>query len=432
MATVLCAWELGAGLGHLTRLLPVARSLHDLGHDIILAILNRGAAKTVLEQTFPGFVTGNSAGYRLRVRQCPRWRADGLPEDGKLPASHSFADLLHLQGYHQTDRLGETSKFWLQLLRETKPDLILADWAPTLRLVNREITPFVMVGNGYSIPPGGCVLPPIRPWRSTVPPLTRAKEADVLRAVNILRNRLRGPTIDHVSDLLNGDRSYICTIPEFDPYERFRSEPTLAPFNVPDIRQFSHVSDRPKRRTLVYLPASNPQTETVLRAISRLGIPCDAYISGKGDTEVVKEAKSNIRISREPFDFEKVLSGYRLIIHHAGLGTAFAALTAGTPQLLFPARLEHAITAAGAERFGAAISDPASRASSLETVMGEIEQLLTDEAVWDSAFQTAQRLSRRPRLTTPEIILAGCLEFLKNGHRNMEDLPAAESTTTGR
>jgi UDP:flavonoid glycosyltransferase YjiC (YdhE family) len=42
MATILLTWELGAGLGHLVNLLPLARGLLQRGHRVYAAGSKRG------------------------------------------------------------------------------------------------------------------------------------------------------------------------------------------------------------------------------------------------------------------------------------------------------------------------------------------------------------------------------------------------------
>jgi hypothetical protein len=50
-------------------------------------------------------------------------------------------------------------------------------------------------------------------------------------------------------------------------------------------------------------------------------------------------------VLRDPPALAELLPRVRLVVHHAGLGTAHAALLAGTPQVVLPERLEHRVTA---------------------------------------------------------------------------------------
>ena len=77
-----------------------------------------------------------------------------------------------------------------------------------------------------------------------------------------------------------------------------------------------------------------------------------------------------------PVSFAKMLPEVRLVVHYAGLSTAIAAAKAGTPQLIAPWNLEHAVTARGvADAVGARlIADDASTA-----VVGKTARAMIDD-----------------------------------------------------
>ncbi len=50
MATILFAWELGGGMGHLTNIAPLARHLAQQGHEVAVALRDLSRAAIV----FPG------------------------------------------------------------------------------------------------------------------------------------------------------------------------------------------------------------------------------------------------------------------------------------------------------------------------------------------------------------------------------------------
>ncbi len=53
MARFLLAWELGGNLGHLAHLLPVALSLHELGHEVMFCVRDfADAAPSIAKQKF--------------------------------------------------------------------------------------------------------------------------------------------------------------------------------------------------------------------------------------------------------------------------------------------------------------------------------------------------------------------------------------------
>src|SRR4051812_1763215 len=50
MATILFAWELGAGFGHLAPYRTLAETLSDAGHRVIFAVQNVARAESILGQ----------------------------------------------------------------------------------------------------------------------------------------------------------------------------------------------------------------------------------------------------------------------------------------------------------------------------------------------------------------------------------------------
>ena len=90
MAKVLCAWELGGGLGHVQSLLSVARALAEQGHEPVCAFQNVIDGSTLWRDLpFP-------------VLQAPVWHNRAFPGGGFA----SFADILAYHGYAEADDLG--------------------------------------------------------------------------------------------------------------------------------------------------------------------------------------------------------------------------------------------------------------------------------------------------------------------------------------
>lgn len=412
MAQILCAWEFGSGLGHLTRLLPIARRLHDAGHDIVLAVPNPEGARPVLDKHFPAA----QGPFRLKVIAGTQWQ---IPQDDpelRTRPTHVLADVLTLFNYHDPKQLGQQTGVWQRIIKQYAPALILADFAPTLRLAHGDSTvPFVMTGNGYTMPPPGRVLPPIKPWQEGLYPFSRRNEAEVLRAMNMVRDGLRCSAVDHVGDMLNGDESFVCTIPEFDPYQRFRQQPVLVPFNVPLIERFSPVEARSETDAVfIYLPANHPQLKAVLGMAAALPYKVHVYVSGLPPEAVARLAGRNTSVHRKPLNFETELARFRLIIHHAGLATAYAAIRAGTPQLLLPVNLEHMITSHGARDMAGAEVIPARPDSKDDAeLIGKIREaalhLLQDRDLWQRVHDAARLVAKRPVTDGVGIIADACL-----------------------
>ena len=407
MPTILCTWELGAGLGHLNRLLPIARRLKEAGHNIVVAVPNLDAARPVVEKNFPE--AADSANGAVRIVQGYSWPAPTDPSARQVPTL-SLADVLRLFRFHEFDRLMAATERWAALLDSVAPDLILADFNPTLRLASEGRVPAVVLGNGYTVPPAGRPLPPMRPWQTDIPASSRMHEAEILQVANRVRVQRGGPAVDHLADLFSGERTFVCTIPEFDPYAAYRTVPTLVPFNVPSVATGPGVEHRQDAPLFVYLPANHPLLRAVFNAVGKIGVPCRAYISEADPELVARIAPRNVLIHRKPAPLGELLPQVRGIIHHAGLATAYAAVLAGVPQLVLPLNLEHSITARGLTTFGTAVAASALDANAPLDAL--LNRLLTDRMLWNATAEAARHVAARPVSGAIDTVLDGCLSLL--------------------
>lgn len=134
MPRILFTWEFGAGFGHLTRDLPLARVCRDAGHDVVFVVSNlRTAAKLLYKEGFSLF-------------QAPLLR----PENRQRPLPINYADMLMYEGFDDTMALDGALSSWCALFELVRPDLIVYNHAPTALLaaraikipvITREITP---------------------------------------------------------------------------------------------------------------------------------------------------------------------------------------------------------------------------------------------------------------------------------------------------
>lgn len=367
---VLFGWEFGAGLGHLTRFRPIGDRLVAEGAEVVLALQDIDRAGPFLDPA-----TGRPRpGYRLL--QAPRWNIPSDPAVRRIP-THSFADVLRLIGYGQRGSLARRLTAWEGILETVRPDVVVGDFSPTLNLAARGRVPGVAVGNGYTIPPPGRPMPPIRPWQDSLERFSLDHEAQLLDAANAaLRARDAAP-IDYLADAFSGDATFVFSLPLVDPYARFRTAPTLAPFNMPRGIRPRPWEERRAAGVFLYLPAGHAHLRTTLEALAASGAAGEAYV---GDLPAGAErqfAKPGLAVHAEPQDFAAVMPAVRLVIHHGGLSTAVAALMAGTPQLILPWNLEHLVTARAVEATGAAAIVPADRTDA-KTLVRAIRLLVED------------------------------------------------------
>ncbi len=139
MARIAIAWELGTALGHAGCFLPVARKLREMGHEVILIVRELHDMETLLR------------GQGFALLQAPIWLRSH-PELGQSPLNYS--DILARHGYLAAEGLMSLMRAWLGLWSLLRPDLIVAEYAPTALLSARAAAvPAVMLGTGFYSPP---------------------------------------------------------------------------------------------------------------------------------------------------------------------------------------------------------------------------------------------------------------------------------------
>lgn len=403
MTRVLFGWEFGGGLGHLATLLPIAKGLVG-SHEPVFAVKQLSNATSLLADQ--GEMVAAAT-----LLQAPRWPTQSKSK-GPEVLTHSLADTLKIHGYHDRGLLYGLARGWRGILRLVDPSLVIADYSPTLLLAARGVVPTIALGTGYSTPPGGRPLPPMRPWEKQLPATSRAAEREVLQAVQFVQRQLGCPAAAFLGDLFNGDRTFVCTIPEFDPYRDYREEPTLMPFNLPDFGLVRPLAERPEGRIFVYLPANHPHLVTTLAAIRKLRLTGDIFVPGLPEEVRRRFAAPSLIFHERPLALEQVLPGARVAIHHGGHATSYAALRSGTPQLLLINNLERLVTSYGLHQLNCAIAINADGKMEVDGMADCLRRLLQTDEIHRSAQAGAESLAARPATNPVKTILEACQDML--------------------
>ena len=89
MGTVLFAWEMGGGLGHIGPMKVLAEALTALGHRAVFIVKDITSSRTILGRKWP-------------ILQTPIGAAD---QPIRLGAAGTYADIMALRGFARTDAL---------------------------------------------------------------------------------------------------------------------------------------------------------------------------------------------------------------------------------------------------------------------------------------------------------------------------------------
>ena len=406
MATkrVLIAWELGGGLGHLTRLQPLVASLVETGFEVTLAVPSFHNLKDAL-----GGLIGSQR--RLRVIQAPVPKPLD-PAEFPPPAVHTLADVLVRRGLHIPERLFTAANHWHHILNSIKPSLTVSDFSPVLNFVTRKFAPLLVLGNGYTIPPSDMPLPPLLPWKHEVPEASRQNETAILKAVNIVCRANRLEPVVHLANLFRGQSTFVCTLPELDPYRGRRTDTYWSPPNIPTFDDIQSLHARPTKRILVYLPGNHPQLRNIFEAAEKLDLAGSAYLPAIAHDLKSSLGSHKLAIHGSPVSLSDQLPRVRLVVHHGGLATAHAALKSGTPQIVLPQSTEHYITSCGLGEFGACAMIPSAAEAGTEIFIKVFTALLEDPDVLKASSDIVTKCATLDPIATREAILGSCLGFL--------------------
>lgn len=320
MARILLAWELGGGLGHVANLRAVGQVLEGRGHECVYAMRSPLSGLRLL-------------GPSAEVVPAPVWTGPGAPPGFR---AQTFADILATQGWQNAEALEHMHRLWSSLLRLLSPDLVVAEYAPTLCLATRGRVPTLVFGNGFCTPPSHVDrFALLRPE----PGPELAEQGRILDNCNrVLATRGAAP-LDRLPQFLEGESRLICSLSAFDPYAGARDETLVGP-----VEAMAPASPRPASpRLFAYLSCEGQHGAEILQGLRASGLP-GVLVARSGHAQAERLlAGSAIEVSRRPLPFVREFPRSSVIVSHASLGTAQAALLAGRPQLTFPGDLEKSL-----------------------------------------------------------------------------------------
>jgi rhamnosyltransferase subunit B len=388
--TVLIAWELGGGMGHINRLMSVERELFASGHRPMFA-LRHTTDTAAVSRLFPGAL----------IVQAPFFRSVPKGPQDKGPLAFDYADILYRCGYESPEVLNPLVLTWQRLFDAAKPALIVCDHSPTTVLAAAGRVPVVHLGSGFATPPSGR---PFMVLTASASDGAKERAEQVLRSIQQVQSGLGAPSPKAVCELLGLAENYACCLPELDPYRSIRPEPALGPVEI-----LPQPHPRPEGAFLFgYLAGDFAPVRRVLESLAKAKTPCGIYVR-KAPPELGKSlAGSSVKLYDTPQKLPEALMAASAILHHGGLSTAETALALGRPQFLLPRYVEQTLTANAIQKMGCGLN-----LFQQKTDPGElIGQALNRGAYAKEAAAAASKIAER---RTPDVrarIVESCLKHL--------------------
>lgn len=329
--TILLAWELGGGMGHVTALVRLARRLKQFDVRLVAAVKNPAAANML-------------APIGVEILQAPLWPSASMTQ-ARIARSSSatMGDILATAGLADSAGLKRLLQDWDDQFLRIKPDLVVADMAPAAALVARGRVPLIMVGNGFTLPPSEMLrFPPLH--RQTSPAFDEDETLAVVNAVLKSRGQAR---LDWLPQIFAGDARLVLTFPLLDPYRSQRARPADGPVfesapqaSPQDGGIFAYFS-----RGYSLHPGVVP---ALMAHASQLRIHAPELSGAQADA--LKQAGAIVEAG--PVAPADALASVRLIVHFGGSGLAAEAIAAGVPQLILSMQVEQDLNGSALQAAG--------------------------------------------------------------------------------
>ena len=330
MATVLCVWEQGGNLGHLSNLRQPIEIALQLGHRVVLAARELHRVPEAL------------AGLRIELLPAP-FKQNVQPADQS--AFLSFTHILARQCFSSVAELEMYLRAWLCIFDLVKPDLVLYDHSPTA-LVASHGRPFkkVSVGSGFYNPPAPGPGAPFAPFSTTAltpEVLTRlaADESQVLGMINQARTHLALAPLAALADLYQQlDERLFLTWPELDhfgvrPGQRYLGNQALA------THQAAKWPAGTGPKVFGYLQ-NMPSLEALLRDLRASGVCALLWVNDLPPKLRQAYNSERLQFLSHLVDLNSVAAQADWAISHGNHSTASTLMLAGLPQLLIPRHQE--------------------------------------------------------------------------------------------
>ncbi len=311
MARVLLGWELGAGNGHISRLLELADVLAARGHEPLFAAQQIGPFAAM----WPTW-------------QAPVWPRLLQPLAQRYPnPPQTMGDILAYLGLDDEAAITAMIWAWDRMFIALEPDVVVAEYAPILQIASRGRIPTIAFGTGFSLPPAQMANFPVLFGESAM-----FCEAALTSTLNKSLRKTNRASLEALPEMFAADENVVATFKELDPYQQWRCSP-VAP---PAINGHVSRSEGRGEEVFVYFNGKLDRPNAFWQSLVDSRLPIRVYDTILNANDKANLESAGIRVATAPVAFDTIAARSRLLISHGGLGFVSSGLLAGIPQIIIP------------------------------------------------------------------------------------------------
>ena len=337
MKRALFVWEIGNGRGHVVHLKTLAQAWVQAGGVCAGFVLcNSEHAHEVSYGEAPVL----AGPHQKRI--VPDRFARGFG-----PAA-TFGDFIGDCGFGSLPLLASQVQAWRQVMMEQKPDLVVADHAPTALLAARSLSlPSVATGIAYTVPPSFLPVTPvlIEGVGEVIWP-----EEDLCANINTILHTYGCEPVDRFAALYGAGVPLPCSPSLLDPYVNERRERRFMP-TLPALKP----TEEPGDEVFAYLSTSDRYDAVLLSALMTCPLKVRAYLPQIEPAMATLLASRGVMVEPEPVPPALIAARSRVLLHAGNHGMVAMGLKAGLPQVCVPQQLEQYFSALQLQRVGAGV-----------------------------------------------------------------------------
>jgi len=343
MARILIASELGKGYEYASRCGAVIDGLLNNGHHVTFT-------SRKLEPIEHCFID-ESVEWHL----APKIRTKG--HRNKPPCS--YAELLLESGLSDSQALGIAIRKWHQLIKKTKPDVVVLDHSPTLALAlmsyGAKTIPYFHIGSSFTLPPLVEPLPKYLQHDDVHPDRLHYAERTLLKNINDALAATGTFRLIDIRDIFT-DYDVHTTWEDLDPFSVITKREYIGPIYHRSAGSIMQWKDSDDKKIFCHIDAKNEATSTLLTALASLN--ADVICSINVDDRYLGVLRalfkpSQIKLTNHPVSMANLLPRMDLFVGNGGPSLTSHIAMHGIPTIVLPSSTEHQLlcSVAGGESF---------------------------------------------------------------------------------